>query len=83
MNSYLCFLFKYIYRSASHSVLKDYYYVLFNVYIYIYSRGISFLLEKNRHTSDLLKLCCTMVREECSGNLMRKLWEHVLIFISE
>lgn len=49
--------------------------------IYIYSRGLSFLLEKNRHTSDLLKMCCTMIDEECSGNLMRKLREHVSIII--
>lgn len=49
--------------------------------IYIYSRGLSFLLEKNRHTSDLLKVCCTMIDEECSGNLMRKLREHVSIII--
>lgn len=54
-----------------------YYYLLSN--IYIYSRSISFLLEKNKYSSDLLELYCTMIYEECSGNLERKPQEHVLI----
>ena len=43
------------------------------------SRSISVLLEKNRYSSDLLVLYCTMIYKECSGNLERKPREHVLI----
>lgn len=81
MNGNLCFLFKYIYRNAYYSVLKESILlcVVQYTYIYIYSRGISFLLEKNRYSSDLLELYCTMMYEDCSGNLKRQPWEHGLI----